>query len=1087
MIEEKSLNNKTKKNEYLKHSSKDKYTKIKIKRKNVDKKQENQYEKSRNIKKGKHNYENSDKIPLEKLNLLLSDKKRTNQVKYLENNLYKSTNNINNSNDKSINNGCSSSIDKKQKLYNNQRETPFLRKYILKLYRDESIHKEGNRDNQFYLKYYSNNHSLSKCNNKEYYDYEYDHTIKNSHVETEVKEPNNKFKNEFFNGESIENDKRRRINQQLNVIKKYSNKKEENYNINYNTLKEKKIHKRNNKFDKYKRKSKSKNINDYIQKEIKKTINHIKKISDLQNNYLTSNGVDKNNQVKKKLLRINLSPIGSPNSDNKIDGYFSDNEFYKPKMSLPISNHKPNLTSLDNKDISHNLINDIFKRSYINNNSNIVCLLCNKIARKPLMCPKCDKMFCEECIRNKKVKNKFCHFCNYYISNIYNYIHASFSNKDNDNSSTKRYYKDTRNISSSKKQKYRQSKDYNNITYKGNKYQNENKNLNNIKKNLNIEIEQMNLKTNDNKAKFNHTLGTDFNINPRKKKNSVIKISENLNTINNISKNRTFKDKPKKNVPIGSTITNILSKIKSIKNEKIGVNSSTKDNSNSNKNQKQTQIILNKIKNINSVNNNIFSRNNNEEKIIFNPDDNINFRNSLPLFNFNEAGSIGSIKTIVTNTENDINDYKEVIKEFNNASNKKNNIKSKIYGNRKKNNKNFKKEEYQNKLKTYKNHIDKDKDDLFVEKIKEENNTENNEDENDEHFCTNHCKEKITYFCLECNLKYCEECIKEINHNKEHQMIKYPNENNKNLQKAINEYMLNHKNKIINNNDILYNEQKIILYEKEKKIFMEQLDIIKNNYINKINTKIQDIKNIIDKFKEKQKDINKYDSLLKKYFERYMKGNKENEKENILNEININNKYNNDQNFESEKSLIEVSTINTLFQCISSQYIFSNINNIKEKRTDALYTEIKFDKFDLNKFLKNIQINNYLYENKYSNLNDKENKEENIDEIISEKELYIDENLLALTEASFYIKNINDDVLLQLNINLFKNEDNFDNNIDVKKIVGYFLICQEENNTFELTYKKIINGILTMYKVIPYNYISTYDNIKYKIILYNNN
>ena len=318
-------------------------------------------------------------------------------------------------------------------------------------------------------------------------------------------------------------------------------------------------------------------------------------------------------------------------------------------------------------------------------------------------------------------------------------------------------------------------------------------------------------------------------------------------------------------------------------------------------------------------------------------------------------------------------------------------------------------------------------------------------------------------------------------------MIKYPNENNKNLQKAINEYMLNHKNKIINNNDILYNEQKIILYEKEKKIFMEQLDIIKNNYINKINTKIQDIKNIIDKFKEKQKDINKYDSLLKKYFERYMKGNKENEKENILNEININNKYNNDQNFESEKSLIEFSTIDTLFQCISSQYIFSNINNIKEKRTDALYTEIKFDKFDLNKFLKNIQINNYLYENKYSNLNDKENKEENIGEIISEKELYIDENLLALTEASFYIKNINDDVLLQLNINLFKNEDNFDNNIDVKKIVGYFLICQEENNTFELTYKKIINGILTMYKVIPYNYISTYDNIKYKIILYNNN
>ena len=133
-------------------------------------------------------------------------------------------------------------------------------------------------------------------------------------------------------------------------------------------------------------------------------------------------------------------------------------------------------------------------------------------------------------------------------------------------------------------------------------------------------------------------------------------------------------------------------------------------------------------------------------------------------------------------------------------------------------------------------------------------------------------------------MKFCEECLKEINHNNDHQMIKYPNEYNQEFHKLINEYILNNKNKIINNNDLYFYEQTLNLYEKEKTIFLEQLEIIKNNYINKINSKIQDIKNLLDKFKQKENILNTNDSLLKKYFDSYIND----KKENIVNEISDN-------------------------------------------------------------------------------------------------------------------------------------------------------------------------------------------------------
>ena len=1048
MLEEKTIN-KTNKNEYCKQ---DNYIKIKKKRKNLEKNQINQPEPTRNSKKfnkSKHKYENSENLITGKLNLLLSDQKKNPTIKIVDNNLYKSASNINNSNDKSSNNGYSSSKEKKQKFYNNQREIPFLRKYMLKLHRDESINKEGNKNNQINLKnFFSNNNSISKDNNKEYYDYEYDHTIKNSHFETEI--INNK--NDFINGESIENERRRINNQRINMVKHYHRKEENNNN---NNLKDKKYIRRENKFAINKKNIKFRNDN--RPKEFVNTINH-KDMSDLQNILFSSNGMDSINQSnKKKLLRINLSPIGSPNNENKIDGFFSDNEFYKPNVNIMANNNKSNSIQYDYKEIPPNLINDIFKRSYINSNSNIICLICNKNAKKPLMCPKCEKIFCEECINNKKIKNKCCYFCNNYMSNIYNYAQTSLVAKESENSLAKRNNGGIKKISNIINNKKANNRDYNDIN-----------------KNLKIDIEEINSKTDIKKT--NSITITEVNTSLKNTRKSGMKINENF-PVNNIFKNKTFKDNSK-NTQQGSSITNIISKIKSIKNEKKGVNSLS--NNNNYKNQKQTQVILNKIKNINNVNNNIFSRNNHDEKMYTNPDEN---NRNLQLFSITEGGSLGSIKSLFSNAENDMNEYKDVIKEFNSKNKKEKNIKNKKYGNKISDNKNNKKEESKNKIKMQINKTDKDKvrDDIFLEKIKEEDNIKYNETEFPEELCSKHYKEKIIYFCLDCNMKFCEECLKEINHNNDHQMIKYPNEYNQEFHKLINEYILNNKNKIINNNDLYFYEQTLNLYEKEKTIFLEQLEIIKNNYINKINSKIQDIKNLIDKFKQKENILNTNDLLLKKYFDSYIND----KKENIVNEISDNNKNINELSLDNEKNIIEFSNINSLFQCISSQFITSDLINIKEKRSNALYTEIKFDKNDLNKFLNNIQINSSSSDNKYSKLNNINNNVENIEDIISEKELYIDENLLALTEASIYIKNFKDDALIQLNINLFKAEEDYENKID--NICGFFLICQNENNTFTLSHKKMTNGILTMYKVIPWNFLSKNDNIKYKIILYNNN
>ena len=326
----------------------------------------------------------------------------------------------------------------------------------------------------------------------------------------------------------------------------------------------------------------------------------------------------------------------------------------------------------------------------------------------------------------------------------------------------------------------------------------------------------------------------------------------------------------------------------------------------------------------------------------------------------------------------------------------------------------------------------------------------------------------------------CTECLKDINENhNNHQLIKYPDEYNSQFQKLVNEYISNMKNNNRSDDDINYYEQKINMYENEKNIFLLKLDLIKFNYINKLNSKIEEIKDIIMKLNEKKNYISKYNNLLKEYLNLYNTNSEEFKDKNneIINEINTHYKYIQDLNIEKYKKISEFSTINSLFEYISSQYIYSDLVNIKEKRSNALYTEIKFDINYLNKFIGNIQTKKY------------NNSEEKLEEIISDEELYMDKNLLELTNASFYIKNINDDkILIQLNINLNQSE-NWSNNInmDYKSICGYILICQKEDNIFELSNKKEKDGILTLYKIVPWDKIINNNDFRYKIILFYNN
>ena len=134
--------------------------------------------------------------------------------------------------------------------------------------------------------------------------------------------------------------------------------------------------------------------------------------------------------------------------------------------------------------------------------------------------------------------------------------------------------------------------------------------------------------------------------------------------------------------------------------------------------------------------------------------------------------------------------------------------------------------------------------------------------ENKYRTCKFHLNEKIYYFCINCKWLFCNKCLSSnqymIRH-KSHIIVNYSRYNQLKIPKLEKEL----KNKYINIEWYISRCNKYIEnYEIEKKLFLEQIEGLKRNYINKINNYITKIKKMIELMNdykntifEKQKEI----------------------------------------------------------------------------------------------------------------------------------------------------------------------------------------------------------------------------------------
>ena len=125
-----------------------------------------------------------------------------------------------------------------------------------------------------------------------------------------------------------------------------------------------------------------------------------------------------------------------------------------------------------------------------------------------------------------------------------------------------------------------------------------------------------------------------------------------------------------------------------------------------------------------------------------------------------------------------------------------------------------------------------------------------------------HSKEKIPiksiYYCTSCNLRLCSKCIFIHNSNPNYSSheIKQQNDLYEKWNKKIKE--IEKKKKIIN----IYDEQAQKNMETKKKVFMENLNMVNNNFRNLIREninkykKIEEVKNEFEKKIKKKKEIN---------------------------------------------------------------------------------------------------------------------------------------------------------------------------------------------------------------------------------------
>ena len=345
-----------------------------------------------------------------------------------------------------------------------------------------------------------------------------------------------------------------------------------------------------------------------------------------------------------------------------------------------------------------------------------------------------------------------------------------------------------------------------------------------------------------------------------------------------------------------------------------------------------------------------------------------------------------------------------------------------------------------------------------------------------ENNCSIHNK-KIKYYCFQCDKDYCEECM--INHANTHNLIDYCYINYNKFKELLSE-----KNEINNRNNVLQNyindfEQKIKNYTLEKDIFISEINKIANNYINNLESQINEINDSLKKIKEEQNKLIEKNNLLNDYFNITYKLNIEKIKDNNISE-----------EFPSNIKKIELDNIDYSNQiskiikdknCFQFNYLTSDI--IKDIPISNNNNLILFSKlnFDIN------NINNFLNDLKNKNNEDINNEINSDNESIELKNIIFDNK--NLTNSIFSIKNWNNKALIHANICLNKNLEN-DKYYFINNISCFLLISNNEiNNYCQLEKKMISNGNLCLYDMIDWEKfnIFNYSNLCFKLILFNHN
>ena len=985
------------------------------------------------------------------------------------------------------------SIEKKNKLYENQREPSFLNKYMAKV-RENEMGEGKNFDNKNEERKMNGNYSYrGNSKNKENI-MDLIEIMTRQYQQNKKKEKNDNNYKDIDKGEDYEiikdnnpinnleeknkdnNDGEKKENYDLNAkddghlknVNNYNGLNEENTEIENGLLRQegdisfKKANENNDIKNEKKTHIKIKSLNDASNNNYQKIkfennikldnlnifVNEIPKQNSREKIFKNSpkNKNQKNRNMNKSVeLRnkniiipnINIVKISNSSMNNNYHINNEENNKIDSKQPKNIENNKKSDINKENtnnknkipklflnsKTIKQNSMTERSQNKNNNDNINFICLLCNKKCKKPLKCPKCFKIYCEQCIKNKKKKNKFCSSCNYYLNDITKYIEIkNINNKRNIKNKINKEIKDTtddslnhmsgagHNMIPSKTNLYSHSKTRSLIEQTP-KFTQKNKS------------EKKSQKT-KNKIKING----DKNISSHKKENlegdENNKKSKKMNDnkkINERNKNKKLNDYSRNK--INNTTGEKIKKEKIKQNESIDLNEfdinkdkdkdmSIIENENKNKNEDMPKEII--TKDLESNNNETI---NNKEEII--KEDNNNINNE---FNNNEQDS--------NNINNEINKYEE---DNNNG--------------------------------LYK-----------IEKNNEDNNDNNitndkEEKEKDRNICFEHNNE-LKYYCFQCDKEFCEECLN--NHYNEHNLIDYINNDYYRLKELIlKKRENNNKNNILQN--YLNNfEQKIKMYKLEEEIFISEINRIANNYIIDIESKISEIKALIDKIKNEQNVIIENNKIIAEYFNYFYKQNNENN----INNINY-------EEFISNNKIAEISPVNyapeiqklnnnknifkfNYFTCQTIHDIQINYNS-----NIILFSKIFFDDNNLNNFIHDLKNSNNIISINNENFSDIKN-------IIFDKS--------NINFDSFSIKNYNGEALIQVNINLNKNNEYSNENIFYDNIKCYLLISNKEiNNYCELDKKMISNGNLCLYNLILWEKfnIFIYNNLCFKILLFN--